>query len=55
MAEVRIPKKEAVREHEHLVKVLRHGDTDKLDKEAKKQSRELRHYRKLNGRKGSRR
>ena len=45
------PKKDLVREHVNLVKVLRTGNRKQLDSEAADQAKELSEYRKDKGRK----
>ena len=42
---IKTPKSEMVKEHTHLVKVLRSGKKSQLKAEAKKQSKELKEYR----------
>jgi hypothetical protein len=42
--EVVMPKKKFVKEHKHLVKVLKSGKKHKMKKEAHKQERELKEY-----------
>ena len=54
MANVVMAGKQAVREHEHLVKVLRTGTRKELRAEAKDQAGELREYRKTAKRKSNR-
>jgi hypothetical protein len=54
MPNVCMTKKSAVKEHSHLVKVLRAGGKEERDKEARDQASELKSYRK-SGRKSSRR
>ncbi len=46
MKKISIPKSEMVREHEHLVPILRHGTKQQREKEANKQQKELSEYRK---------
>lgn len=44
--EIETPKKEIVKEHSHLVKVLKKGKKSELKKEARKQAKELKNYKK---------
>ena len=43
---VKMKKSELIKEHKDLVKDLRSGSRSKLDREAKKQSKELKQYKK---------
>lgn len=43
---VKMDKKELVEEHEHLVNVLKHGNKKQRTKEANKQNKELKEYKK---------
>jgi hypothetical protein len=54
MADVVIPGKQAVREHEHLLKVLRSGGQKVRAKEAVGQAKELKEYRETAKRKSNR-
>lgn len=54
MAKICEPKSELVQEHVQLVKTLRTGNKREQKKEATKQARELKGYRKAKGRKGGR-
>lgn len=44
MKTIKTPKTEMVKEHKHLVKVLKSGNRADFEREAKKQSKELKEY-----------